>query len=414
MNWAHLTAATLLAGLLTQGCATSRKDQLEQVAKDWCQTIRASQVIPVYPLTEDVQPGDVFLVDLDVSKQHEQYEDKGFLPLDNHLARLDQVDYAAFYASSFDPGTPLPKAWLDQTPPFGSKAPRASFPSYTFTTTRGAGLNLAVPVSGVPVGLSLLGAQSATGSVTISDARTYGLGIFDLASRTGEWANNNRSLLVPYASTQGKPRYLRVVSRVFLTGGVDITLQDSRSVGGDLSVGAPRPVELLTTKTDSDAPRATVQNYKANVDELNKMVAASQSAGGAGGRVQVASASSRSITLKETFPRPLVIGYLGFDMKILEGGMLGPPAPSLAVIADSRQPETTSFFSKTDQLYLAATGKTTLTVEQLKQVLGRLGIKAPTPLNHNTFKRELLKWRRTQPDSESAKRRVIQAIESLR
>jgi len=44
-------------------CASwERQHQLERVAKDWCLTIRASQVIPVYPLTEDLQPGDVFLV----------------------------------------------------------------------------------------------------------------------------------------------------------------------------------------------------------------------------------------------------------------------------------------------------------------------------------------------------------------
>ena len=35
-------------------------------------------------------------------------------------------------------------------------------------------------------------------------------------------------------------------------------------------------------------------------------------------------ASSRSVTMDETFPRPLVIGYLGFDIPILERGRLGP------------------------------------------------------------------------------------------
>jgi hypothetical protein len=35
-------------------------------------------------------------------------------------------------------------------------APRVAFPSYSFTVQNGAGLSLAVPVQGVPVGLSLL------------------------------------------------------------------------------------------------------------------------------------------------------------------------------------------------------------------------------------------------------------------
>ena len=50
----------LSVGLLC-GCRTT-ESQLARVAKDWCLTIRSSQVLPVYPLTEDLQPGDVFAV----------------------------------------------------------------------------------------------------------------------------------------------------------------------------------------------------------------------------------------------------------------------------------------------------------------------------------------------------------------
>src|SRR5262249_56726716 len=34
----------------------------------------------------------------------------------------------------------------------------------------------------------------------------------------------------------------------------------------------------------------------------------------------------------EASPRPLVIGYLGFDMAIGPGGVLGPPIPTHAVL----------------------------------------------------------------------------------
>lgn len=59
----HLSLIAALAGIavFSTGC-TSREQELENVAKDWCLTIRASQVMPVYPLREDVQPGDCFLV----------------------------------------------------------------------------------------------------------------------------------------------------------------------------------------------------------------------------------------------------------------------------------------------------------------------------------------------------------------
>ena len=50
LRWLFI-AVQMLAMSLT-GCATTGK-QLEKVAKDWCETIRASQVICVYPLTEE-------------------------------------------------------------------------------------------------------------------------------------------------------------------------------------------------------------------------------------------------------------------------------------------------------------------------------------------------------------------------
>ncbi len=401
----------LLGLLLVCGCGTSRKAQLEQVAKDWCQTIRASQVIPVYPLTEDLQPGDLFLVDMDVSEQHEQYEEKGFLPLDNHLARLADISYAEFYRSSFAPGEPQPKNWLEQTPPFSLKAPEAAFPSYTFTASRGGGLSLAVPLSGVPVGLSLLGAQEATGSVTISDAHTYGLPIIDMVARVEAWAGSNRAFLAQYASTDDEPRFLRVVSRIYLTGEVDITLQDARSVGADLAVGAPRPVELVTAKTGGDTGAVTAANYKENVSELNKMVAEGSSATGAGGRVKIAAASARSITLKEKFDRPLVIGYVGFDMRILDDGLLGPPVPSLAVVRGQREPGKKNFFSAPDRLYIATKERARAkTPAELKTILESLGVTSPDPLDYNKFSRALARWRRKQDDKDAAKQKIIAAI----
>ena len=79
-----LILATTLACLvgLCGGCGMDRKSQLQQVARDWCLTITASQIMPIYPLTEDVQPGDVFLVRMPIEEQRQRFDDKGFLPLD--------------------------------------------------------------------------------------------------------------------------------------------------------------------------------------------------------------------------------------------------------------------------------------------------------------------------------------------
>src|SRR5438876_2400605 len=134
--------------LAISGCCSTKKCQLEHIAKDWCMTIRASQVIPVYPLTEDIQPGDVFLVQVPVDRQQQVYDDKGFLPLDNHIARLNPKGYTNFYANSFLAGVTnplLPRDWAhpvnanaaDTNSQYWAPAPRAAFPSYSFAVRRG-------------------------------------------------------------------------------------------------------------------------------------------------------------------------------------------------------------------------------------------------------------------------------------
>jgi hypothetical protein len=51
---------------------------------------------------------------------------------------------------------------------------------------------------------------------------------------------------------------------------------------------------------------------------------------GAGGKLRLTAASARSVSMTETFDPPLVFGYLGFDVPILQGGDLGAPIPTHA------------------------------------------------------------------------------------
>ena len=171
-----LAGSTALAA-----CRTSKGQQLERVAKDWSMVIRASQVIPVYPLTEDLLPGDVFLVTTPVQDQVRIYEQRGFLPLDQPVTRLAHLDedYLSFYAPSH--GRPRPSGDSIGVAEASSgadplmRAPRAAFPTYDFEVESSAGVQLAVPVAGVPVGLGLMRSDHATGTIAISDAYTYGL-----------------------------------------------------------------------------------------------------------------------------------------------------------------------------------------------------------------------------------------------
>src|SRR5688500_13342920 len=124
------------------GCGTTRSKsaELARVAKDWCLTIRASQVIPIYPLSEDVEVGDVYLVRTRIEDQIAVYQAEGFLPLENLAARIPPTGYVTFYKDGYRvtaKGLP-PRVW--QFPPEGSttqptdyrNAPRAAFPAYTF------------------------------------------------------------------------------------------------------------------------------------------------------------------------------------------------------------------------------------------------------------------------------------------
>lgn len=361
---------TLLVAALTTltitGC-TNRQQEMEDVAKDWCLTIRASQVMPVYPLREDVQPGDCFLVSVPVDDQQKVWANKGFLPLDQQFMRVQPSGYPAFYEQSFPlANNQLPLRWLtavagDNKPVHQwNLAPASAFPTYSFQVKKGGGFNLALPIQGVPVGLSLLGASEATGAVVISDARTYGV---DMGTLLGDvekaldvptvGGRTYRTLLAQFydrgeaatASTKarpGKPVYLRIINRVYLAGSMDVSVQNASSEAAGLSAGAFKPVDLLDAKAD-DAKDLEERRkaYETGRELIAKKLGELVSGAAPGGSLQLQSASARSVSMKETFARPLVIGYLALDCRIEAGGRLAPAIPTLQVLAGQVPPTTT-------------------------------------------------------------------------
>ena len=200
-----LLAGLVLTAITVSACASYlQQRELEKVAKDWSMVIRASQVIPVYPLTEDLQPGDIFLVLTPVQAQHEEYRKRGFLALDQHMSRQWSLDYQSFYQNGYKikDRPPPPQHWQfpekascdlreekkdgttstrkSPAPTDWCHAPRAAFPSYNFSVKSGGGLALALPIQGVPVGLNMVYGDSASGSITLSDAHTYGVSFDEL------------------------------------------------------------------------------------------------------------------------------------------------------------------------------------------------------------------------------------------
>jgi len=330
--WSLVLSALVLSGI---GCRThTPSGQLARVAKDWCLIIRASQVLPVYPLMEDLVPGDLFLVQWPIEEQVAIYERDGFLPLDHHLKRTRPADYANLYLSShgIGDGKALPYVWL--FPNDGElnnsllRMPLAAFPSYTFDVKRGGGLNLALPIQGVPIALSFLQAKSAKGSVILKDARTHGIDEESLFDLVCEWGRGQKDLLAQYAPRPDARQpgrtnhtFLRAVNRVFLVRQVSVSITADASVGGKLTGGADKDFVLPSlTETNSAA------NYGNFLNNLNASVA---QAAMPGGTVKFSAASSHAVAMEEQFPRPLVIGYLAFDIPILANGELGGAASTL-------------------------------------------------------------------------------------
>lgn len=356
----HFTAALALLALCLAGCRSldeSRANQLARVARDWCMTIRASQVLPVYPLTEDLQVGDVFLVSTPIEEEVHELEKNGFLPLDNVIARLQPTGWQSFYNGAYGVGdaSVLPRQWqfpepAPAAPPLTawSTAPGAAFPSYTFQVKAGQGATLAIPIQSIPVGLSLLQTGDAYGSVNIASASTYGLPISVLVPQINAWAADNTDFLRQYGprtTTDKKGRqqverhYVRMVYRVYVAGGVNVSLMDNEARGGRLDAGASKPVELFDAGNTTQAANAA-QNYAAILNSVSQSVAAATP----GANVTIASASSRGIAMNETFPRPLVVGYLGFDLPIEPDGRLGPPLPTHARVTGQPLAEGTAVF----------------------------------------------------------------------
>jgi len=361
--------------------------------------------MPVYPLTEDLFPGDIFLVQTPIDKQHKTWKAKGYLPLDNMVYRLTPEGYSKFYRDSFAPAGNLPLEWLkpgtyknitsksaldktsilpsptsttadadtgeqvtDESPTsiiderpwnqlaWGS-APSAAFPNYRFSVSSDSGFSAAIPINAIPIGISLIGSNRAFGSVVLSDARTYGIDTLSLANQVRGWAEKNRKFLMNYPPKKDNKNkinynYLRVVSRVYLVGAVSVIVQTEKMRGFGASVGEPKPIDMVigtnqadnkiesTGATAEKSDSTALNRYTKGIDALNKMLQNTYTAGQQllpGASLKATGASDRSVSLMETFPRPLVIGYLGFDMAILPEGEIGPPIPTFAVF-NNQQP----------------------------------------------------------------------------
>jgi len=293
------------------GCTNQRDNQLTNINKDWNKLIRASHVYPIYPLTQDLQPGDIFLVNKDIEDLTDWEKDEGYLKLDHLVARLKPGHYREFYETTFGYTNVLPNYWLKDNS--WTNAPSAAFPSYTFSVRQGVGANVSLPIQGIPVGLSLMGAKSANGYVTLSGAYTYGCDELSLQKELEVFVQTNGTLLAPFFSGPHETNYLQVVSRVYAVSHVSVSMLNDGAAGGSVWGGAPKDVSLPTVASSN-----AVANYSNLLSVVNGNIPGANAVMNLapGGSLKFTSVSQRSVSMDEDFPKPIIIGYVGFSVPI--------------------------------------------------------------------------------------------------
>ena len=295
-------------------CTNQRDSQLTNINKDWNKLIRASHVYPIYPLTQDLQPGDIFLVNKDIEDLTDWEKDNGYLKLDHLIGRLKPEHYKEFYETTFGYTNVLPNYWLRDNS--WSNAPCAAFPSYTFSVQQGVGANVSLPIQGIPVGLSLMGAKSASGYVTLSGAYTYGLDELSLQSELEGFVRSNGTMLAQFfenPNDKKETNYLQIVSRVYAVSHVSVSMLNDSAASGSFWGGAPKDVSLPTLISSN-----AVANYSNLLNTVNGAIPGANAVLNLapGGSLKFTSVTQRSVSMDEDFPKPIVIGYIGFSVPI--------------------------------------------------------------------------------------------------
>lgn len=365
-----LTLTLLAANSIAMTACQSKppQQQLEQVAKDWSMTVRAAQVMPIYPLEQYILPGDLYLSHKSVDAEIETWKEKGFLPLINRDSFIPIS--TAYYDEYYSRGQ-------SENQPSFAMPPEAAFPSYSFTIDNRGSAGVALPLASVPIALSAAGAQGATGSVILKGATSQGLPNRKMDEIVRAWASApiNKTWLSGAAGSTSSPTMLRVITRVFSISGATVSLTFSDVSGGALNVGAststpdlisassasydalinslntqlvqktgssvgdlpapPVEPELISKDPEIAALQADIESVKRlktqqQLQAIRQQIsnAAMESKFGGyilpGTAIKVASRSERGVTMDETFNKPLVIGYWASEYLVRRDGGIIP------------------------------------------------------------------------------------------
>lgn len=139
----------------------------------------------------------------------------------------------------------------------------------------------------------------------IKNAHTLGVDTPSLYTELTHWAASNADFLSNFGSASAT-NYLRVVSRIYTVGHVDVSLRDTSSKSGVFDVGAAKPVNLLAPQLmqGTNADSATIRsNFVEGNNLLQQLLANALAAKDAtgnllpGGSLRLTAASGRTISM---------------------------------------------------------------------------------------------------------------------
>jgi hypothetical protein len=317
------------------------------VIAEWNDTIVRLGIEPVFPPEEDIYVGDVLAV-ITVDRRPNG-KDARNQPLLNRAIKLAHIDLSAALDAAYkelprfpdtdkrpvSPQDPWPQeqktASIFSGPPYHGSLARAAFPGFTINRGRGASGGLSSFLGGLLSGST---EESEVIEVKIPTAETYGLPSLTAAGQltlycqdpftanvcTDDTLRRHLGYVTPdmwltgIDPDTGRLRYLvdveiALVNRVYLTRSIEQTRRLGRSqaaalkavseVAGHIKDATPAAGGTVTA---DDAKLAAVRKQaKELLDQLGTSVP--------GGLASVYSSSDSTFELKQTFQRPIVIGY---------------------------------------------------------------------------------------------------------
>ena len=360
----------LLPALLVGACAEPGTPDFTFVAREWAKNVNALHIYPVYPPREDFQAGDLFLARKRVDKGSVDPGERTSL----YVGHIDlTAEIKKHYAQRFRfPKTAEKseqgKIWqqsAEANEVFGAQShvalPIVRFPGFTFARLTRTQAGASLPFRFLTALFGGATIDEETVNLSVPAAESYGLPAAHAYQKYRDYCYRHvygeevapecdpsvlRYLLssLPGGFSPERDRPVMVlVTEVFyareidysfgasagfgLEAGVLLKLKsvvEAHKVASDLRAkDSATPASGGTTPPDAAraAPGSPSPDYLRLLNQLETALKVYSAADTPGAGLSVISVSSEGITLRQTFPRPVAIGYRSISF-----GMPEPPA----------------------------------------------------------------------------------------